>query len=127
MDENGIRATAEALWAAIGSRDWGAAAALMHDDFVQEWPQSGERIVGREDALAVMSNFPGGPPAAALRRTVACEDLAVTEVELRYGDGSVFDGVSILEFRDGKILKETDYFAEPFAPPQWRAQWVRRI
>jgi ketosteroid isomerase-like protein len=123
----GIQKAAETLLAAIGSGDWDAAAALMDDDFVQEWPQSGERIVGREDALAVMRNFPGGPPTTTPRRTVARKDVVVTEVELRYGDGSVFHGVSILEFRDGRVVRETDYFAEPFVPPQWRAQWVRRI
>jgi hypothetical protein len=61
------------------------------------------------------------------RRTLSGDDLAVLEVDLRYADGSVFHGVSVLEFRGGKVVKETDYFAEPFAAPQWRAQWVERM
>jgi hypothetical protein len=36
-------------------------------------------------------------------------------------------GVSVLEFRDGKVIKETDYFGQPFTAPEWRAQWVERI
>ena len=61
------------------------------------------------------------------RRTVASGDLAVLEVGLEYADGSVYQGVSIMEFRDGKLVKETDYFAQPFEAPQWRAQWVERM
>jgi hypothetical protein len=54
-------------------------------------------------------------------------NLATLEVELRYADGSVYQGVSIMEVRDGKVAREIDYFAQPFEAPQWRAQWVRRI
>ncbi|MGG7380452.1 nuclear transport factor 2 family protein, partial [Escherichia coli] len=90
----------------------------LHDDFVQEWPQSGERIVGRDDAVAVNRNFPGGLPRMRFRRTTACGSAAVMETELTYADGSVFHGVSIIEVRDGRITKETDYFAEPFDAPQ---------
>jgi hypothetical protein len=53
--------------------------------------------------------------------------VVVMEAELAYADGSLFHGVSILELRDGKIARETDYFAEPFDPPQWRSQWVERM
>jgi hypothetical protein len=34
--------------------------------------------------------------------------------------------VSIMEFRDGKVAHETQYFADPFDAPAWRAQWVER-
>jgi hypothetical protein len=117
----------EGLWARIGAMDWDGARALMHDDFVQEWPQSRERIEGPDDALAVNRNFPGGLPSMLVRRTTTAGDVAVLEVELTYGDGSVYHGVSIMELRDGKVVRETDYFAPPFDAPQWRAQWVRRM
>jgi hypothetical protein len=29
-----------------------------------------------------------------------------------------------MEFRDGKVVRERIYFAEPWDPPEWRAQWV---
>ncbi len=51
---------AEGLWARIGAMDWDGARGLMHDDYVQEWPQSGSGSKGRDDALAVNRNFPGG-------------------------------------------------------------------
>lgn len=118
---------AEGFWKALSSNDWDGAAALTHDDYVQEWPQSGERIVGKVNALEINKNFPGGLPKMEFRRTLADGDLATVEVTLTYADGSVYQGVSILEVRDGKIAKETDYFAEPFAAPEWRAQWVERM
>ena len=127
MDERDASHVAEAVWKAIGARDWQTAGGLLHDDFVQEWPQSGERIVGRDNAIAINQNFPGGLPTMRFRRTLSGGDLAVLEVELTYGDGSRYLGVSVLEVRDGKVAKETDYFAQPFQAPQWRAQWVERM
>ncbi len=127
MDAEEMRGTAETIWKAIESRDWEAAGALMHDDYVQEWPQSGERIVGKDNALAINENYPGGLPKMTFRRTLAGGDLAVLEVGLEYSDGSIYQGVAILEFRDEKVVRETDYFAQPFEAPEWRAQWVERM
>ena len=127
MADPDVRTVAEAFWAAVGAGDWNAAAGHLHPDFVQEWPQSGERIRGADNALAVDRNFPGGLPSMTPRRTLAAGDLAISETELTYADGSRYLGVSVMEFRDGLIVRETDFFAEPFAPPQWRAQWVERM
>jgi ketosteroid isomerase-like protein len=126
MGEQENRDAAQAFWAAVEAGDWAAAADRLHPDFVQEWPQSRERIVGPDNALAINRNFPGGMPAMTMRRTMAGGDLVTVEVDLAYADGSRYQGVSVLEFRDGKIVKETDYFAQPFDPPQWRSQWVER-
>ncbi|HYT30138.1 MAG TPA: nuclear transport factor 2 family protein [Actinomycetota bacterium] len=127
MAGSDARELAETIWKAFEAGDWERAAEHLHDDFVQEWPQSGERIVGKDNAIAINQNFPGGLPKMRFRRTVASGDLAVLEVVLEYADGSVYDGVSIMEIRDGKVTKETDYFGQPFAAPQWRAQWVERF
>jgi len=35
--------------------------------------------------------------------------------------------VSIMEFSNGKVVHETQYFADPFEAPAWRSQWVQRI
>ena len=127
MAEQDAVAIAEAMWDRLATQDWDGVRELLRDDYVQEWPQSGELIEGPEDAIAINRNFPGGLPTMRRRRSVGSEDLAVLEVELSYADGSLYQGVSIVEVRDGKVAKETDYFAQPFDPPQWRAQWVRRM
>ena len=118
---------AQEVWRKLGAGDWDGARAMLADDYVQEWPQSRERIEGPDDALAIDRNFPGGMPTMAFRRAHGAGDLAVLEVELRYPDGSRYQGVSVVEVRDGKLVKEVDYFAQPFEPPQWRAQWVKRM
>jgi predicted SnoaL-like aldol condensation-catalyzing enzyme len=127
VDERDASQVAEAAWKALEGGDWETASRYLHDDYVQEWPQSGERIVGRDNAIAINQNFPGGLPTMRFRRTLAGGDLAVLELELTYADGSRYLGVSVIELRDGKIAKETDYFAQPFQAPQWRAQWVERM
>ena len=119
------RQTVERLWQLTEKQDWDAAGELLHDEFVQEWPQSGERIRGRENSMAINKNYPGFP-AATVRRTLSGGDIVTSEVILDYG-GKVYHGVSIFEFRDGKIASETDFFAEPFEAPAWRSQWVERM
>ena len=91
MQQDG-RHIAEALWKALAAGDWDAAAAYLHDDYVQEWPQSGERIVGRENALAINKSFPGGLPRMSFRRISGEGALVVLETELHYADGSVYRG-----------------------------------
>ena len=126
-ERTGASAVAEALWRALSAGDWDTAGSLLHDDYVQEWPQSGERIVGRSDTLEIDRNFPGGLPKMTFRRTIGDDELAVIETELRYADGSLYHGVAIIEVRDGKVFRETDYFGEPFQAPEWRSAWVHRM
>jgi ketosteroid isomerase-like protein len=118
---------AQEVWRKLGAGDWAGARAMLADDYVQEWPQSRERIEGPDDALAINRNFPGGMPTMTFRRATGSGDLVVLEVDLRYPDGSRYQGVSVVQVHDGKLVKEVDYFAQPFEPPQWRAQWVKRM
>jgi len=127
MEEQDAGQVAQAVWKALDAGDWDGVAAYMHEDYVQEWPQSKERIVGRDNAIAINRNFPGGLPTMNFRRVVSAGHLAVMEVELTYADGSRYLGVSVVELRDGKVAKETDYFGQPFPAPEWRAQWVERM
>lgn len=75
--------------------------------------------------MAINQNYPGFPKQS-MGRVLAGGELATSEVTLDYG-GQVYKGISIFEFKDGKIVKETDYFAQPFEAPEWRAQWVERM
>ena len=62
----------------------------------------------------------------AVRRIIGGGDLWITEFILTY-DGKPSYTVSIMEFRDDKVARETQYFADPFVTPTWRAQWVERM
>jgi hypothetical protein len=102
---------------------------LRHEDYAMEMPQSGERIRGRgkmrefQEAFADNSN----PPTAQLRRVVVREGLWVVEGVNDYGGGQIFTVLAIFELLDGKIWRDTRYYAEPFEAPEWRAQWVERM
>jgi hypothetical protein len=61
-----------------------------------------------------------------VRRIIGASDLWVTEYVLSY-DGRPSFTVSIMEFFDGKVARETQYFGDPFEPGPSRAQWVERL
>ncbi len=100
------------------------------DDFVEEWPQSGERIVGRDAVIKLGEGYEqatGSAPKSTFRRMVGGGDIYVLEATIDYGDGTPVSYVGIAELRDGKIAKITEYFANPFEAPAWRAGLVERM
>ena len=95
---------------------------MYHDDAVLEFPQSGERFVGVENFREWRSNYPASV-SFEFQEIRGRDDLWVTEVTARYDQGPVNFGVSIHEFREDKIARETIYVGEGWEPPGWRAQW----
>ena len=124
MAEQENRAVVERLIQCLNDAQVEVMDELFHEDAVMDWPQSGELIVGGDDRRGVYRAFPGLPKVTP-RRLLAAGDLVVAEASLDYG-GPVYDSVFIFEFRDGRIARETAYWAEPFEAPAWRAQWVQR-
>ncbi len=103
---------------------------LASDDFVEEWPQSGERIVGRDAFIKINESYEGATgssPKMSLRRISGEGDLYVIEGTIDYGDGTPVSYVGIAELSDGKLKKITEYFANPFEAPAWRAGMVERM
>jgi hypothetical protein len=95
---------------------------LRHEDVVIDMPQSGERIRGRDNLKAMQDAYPG-PPTITIRRIVGSGDVWVVEGRSDYG-GRIYSVANIIEFREGKIIRETRYYADPFEAPAWRSQWV---
>lgn len=125
MGDERIRAELERHWEACDAGDQDAVHEIYHDDCVIEWPQSGERIRGRESIKALRESHPS-QLGFTTRRILGGGDLWITEYVITY-DGEPVHTVSIMEFRDGKVARETHYFADPFEPPAWRARWVETI
>lgn len=123
MDTNDLRTAIELHWAASAAGDQDAEHAIYHDDAVCEYPQSGEVIHGRHNLQALRSHHPGKPSGFTVRRITGEGSLWVTEYRIDYGEQRVHT-VSIMLFRDGKVARETQYFADPFEAPSWRARWV---
>jgi hypothetical protein len=127
MDDGDYRAIIESLFGEGRLRlDAAAEYELRHEDYVMEMPQSGERIRGRDNMRAMQEAYPD-PPAAVLRRIVGGGDVWVMEATSDYGSGNTYLVADIFEFRDGKIAKETRYYAQPFEAPAWRARWTERF
>ena len=94
-------------------------------DAVLEWPQGGERVRGKANIIAFRSTYPARQQFE-LHRTTGCHDLWVNEYTIRYDDRPVM-AIGIMEFREGKVVRERIYFGEYWEPPAWRAQWVERF
>ena len=124
-DDQNIQAALDRHWAASDASDFEAEHEIYHDDAVLEYPQSGERVRGRHNIQASRIAQPN-KKRFMVRRLLGAADLWVTELILTY-DGVPSYTVSIMEFRDGKVARETQYFGDPFEPGASRAQWVERI
>jgi ketosteroid isomerase-like protein len=137
------RAAFEGYLSALNERDPAALDALVHPDFEDVYPQSGERTRGLANLKAIIENYPkGGWTDQGRERVVGAEDRWVTTptfVVLRiegtgnvftgvqraeYPDGSAWHVIAIGEMRDGRVWRMQTFFAPSFEPPGWRAQWV---
>jgi ketosteroid isomerase-like protein len=128
------RATVERLTSMMNSGDLSTLAENIQgsvtDDFVEEWPQSGERIRGAEGVRQLAENYPratGTNPRMRVRRVSGSDDVYTIEGVIDYGDGVPVSYIGIAEMRDGRVARLTEYFANPFEAPEWRSGMVERM
>jgi hypothetical protein len=114
----------ERLWPMDGQLALSAEAEheMRTEDYVLEMPQSGERIVGRDTMRTMQQEYPH-PPSIEIQRIAGGGDHFVVLGRSDYG-GDVFHVANIVEFREGRIARETRIYGSPFEPPQWRAKYV---
>src|SRR3989337_2213022 len=111
MDDSDHRQTLERYWQGGSRRDFDAVREIFADDVIVEWPQSGERFVGKESCINVFANYPGGSPKViSIRRILGEGDLWITEAEMEDPHAKRYQTVGITDFRDGRIVHEVDYF-----------------
>jgi SnoaL-like domain len=132
--------------AALSARDDEAMGRLRADDYVLDYPQSGERIRGHRTERVIAEHYPGGlpdiddapqvvgiddrwvmSPSFTFERLAGSGEAWWLEARVTYPDGSLWHLIAMCRLRDGRIHRETNYWAEPFDPPAWRASWVERI
>jgi hypothetical protein len=126
-------AIAAAFEEALKSGDFARVGKLVQEyateDFVDEFPQSGERLT--KQSLQRMGESyeqaTGTSPKFTYKRMIGGGDVFVVEGTIDYGDGVPVSYVGIGEARDGKVAKMTEYFANPFEAPAWRAEFVERM
>jgi hypothetical protein len=124
------------------TRDTATLAELVHPDFEDFYPQSGEITRGLANLQAILTNYPGelqdlgsdrviggedrfiSTPIFTVLRVEGSQDIFTGIQQARYPDGSVWFIIVVAELRDGRIFRTESFFAPTFDPPAWRADWV---
>jgi hypothetical protein len=119
--------------------------ALRHEDYVEDWPQSGERVRGADRMAAISAAYPGGLPSGSVERIVGSEDQWVITpsysvlkiagsgdvytalLRATYADGSDWWVTTFIELKDGKVIHATTLFAPRLDSPEWRREWVELV
>jgi hypothetical protein len=133
---------------AIADLDYDTLGAMIHPDFVGDYPQSGERTRGWPAMRAQLENYPGGLRTGELPATqakvvgaesrwvispgytvlpLAGPERYTTVARAHYPDGSHWWVVAIVELRDDLVYRAETYFAPDFDPPEWRKPFVELI
>jgi len=142
------QALSERYAVALARGDLSVIEEVFTEDFVDEYPQSGEIVRGRNNLRAMMEHRPGltsdtGPDLSTVRARAGDEhkvlaplftvvrvqgrgDAGTTTLRARYPDGSWWWIVVVYELRDGRIARSTSFFAPQFEAPAWRAPFVER-
>lgn len=132
------------FYRALNARRWDEMVEIVDPDLIQDWPQSGERIRGFDNFRAVVENYPEFPTIETRRiagaedkwvltptftplRISGTGDVYTIETLVNYPNGEVWHGVAIVQFRNGKAYRMTEYFAAPFPAAEWRAKWMEKI
>ena len=144
------RTVIERYVTALTRLDWDAAADLLTDDYVEDYPQSGERVEGPEAYRRMFRNAPfekdeNGRVVQHAVDIVGSEDRWVltptliplrvegsgdgytTVIDATYPDGTRWFIVSLVRVRDGKIARARTFWAGDFEPAAWRAGFMRIV
>ena len=146
MPDLSNREVVERYAKALKERDYEAAQFLLADDMVEDYPQSGERILGLDKWLSLLQNWPEQErlssdldvvignedqwvvsPALILTRIIGTGDHFWAAGHVSYPDGSRWHLIQLLEVHNGKVTKMRSYFAKPFPAPEWRKPYVTQM
>lgn len=122
---NRNEALVQDLWRYFHERKWEQSKQLLHEDFVAEWPQSRERFRGRDNFLAMNQAYPG-TFEIVVKRLSSSGERVISEVQITPAEGTALFAISFFDVLDGKLHRATEYWADCYDAPAWRARWVER-
>ena len=125
MRDDEVRVALQRHWAASDVDDFDTEHQIYAHHAVLEYPQSRERICGRQRIQASRMAQPN-KKRFSVQRLLGTGPLWISEVVLTY-DGVPLHVVSIMEFEGDLVARETQYFAEPFEPSPSRSRWAQRM
>jgi len=102
------------FWRLMKTNDFRSVGSVLADDFVLEWPQSNERIRGRDNYTTMNEEYPAhGCWQFTVHRIVGNESEAVSDVTVTDGV-QLGRAVTFFSIRDGKIAKMIEFWPDPF-------------
>jgi hypothetical protein len=111
---------------AIGKDEVGAAD-IYDDEAVLEYVQSGERIRSKANIIASRRAYPGRPAVFEVHRSAGTTAVQVVELTLWFDGDDPHPVVAVLDFRDGQVVRERIYIAEPWEAPEYSARWAEPL
>ncbi len=125
--KNNASQVVERFWELMVTNNFQAVGNILADDYLLEWPQSNERIRGRENFARINEEYPShGRWQFLINRTVAGNDEVVTDVSVTDGVQSA-RVISFFTVADGRITKQVEFWPENYKAPENRKHLVEPI
>jgi len=119
--------TVREFWARMASNDFASVGEVLADDFHVDWPQTRERIRGRDDFARMNAEYPArGPWRFAIHRLFGQDGQVVSDVGVTDGV-TVARAISFFTVVDGRVARLVEFWPEPYEPPAGRAHLVERL
>jgi len=127
MSDRGVELVQE-FWRLMATNDFRSVGSLLADDFTLDWPQSGERIRGRDNYAAMNEQYPTttGRWTFTVNNLVGNDDEAVSDVLVSDGVQNA-RSISFFAIRKEKIVRMVEFWPEPFAALENRKHLVEKI
>jgi ketosteroid isomerase-like protein len=115
------------FWEAMQTNDYRAAGECLGNDFVLEWPQSKERLRGRENFAQMNEEYiTHGRWNFVINNLVGNEIEAVSDVTV--SDEAVrARAITFSTIRNGKIIRQVEFWPEDYPAPENRRHLVEII
>jgi limonene-1,2-epoxide hydrolase len=117
----------EEFYRRMNTNDFRLASQMLSDDYILEWPQSKERIYGRDNFAAMNEEYPAsGRWSFTINRIVGNATEAVSDVSVSDGTQQA-RAITFTTVQDDKIIKQVEYWPDTYDPPENRKHLVVRM
>ncbi|WBU64147.1 nuclear transport factor 2 family protein [Paracoccus aerodenitrificans] len=116
------------FWAAMDGNDYQAVAdRFLSPGFIALWPLTGEVIEGRDAFAAVNAGFPGqGDWRFEEISLVGQNDRIATDIRVTNAPLNITARVLTFHELEGDfILRQTEFWPDPYPIPDWRSGMLR--
>jgi limonene-1,2-epoxide hydrolase len=117
----------EKFWELMKSNDFRSVGAVLSDNYVLEWPQSNERIRGRDKFAAMNEEYPAqGRWQFTINKIIGNDSEVVSDVSVTDGVQSA-RAISFFTVVGEKIVKMVEFWPDNYEAPQSRKHLAEPI